>query len=65
VRQPSTIAWQLGFPIVSVLLFVYVFGRAMDTGGGDYKAFAIPGMFAMTMDRLPALAIQKYQRLSR
>jgi ABC-type polysaccharide/polyol phosphate export permease len=49
VRQPSTIAWQLGFPIVSVLLFVYVFGSAMDIGGGDYKDFAIPGMFAMTM----------------
>jgi ABC-2 type transport system permease protein len=49
VRQPSTIAWQLGFPIVSVLLFVYVFGSAMDIGGGDYKSFAIPGMFAMTM----------------
>ncbi len=49
VRMPSTIAWQLGFPIVSVLLFVYVFGSAMDIGGGDYKAFAMPGMFAMTM----------------
>ncbi|MEE1929615.1 ABC transporter permease [Streptomyces sp. TRM 70351] len=50
VRQPSLIAWQLGFPIVSVLLFVYVFGSAMEVGGGtDYKDFAMPGMFAMTM----------------
>jgi ABC-type polysaccharide/polyol phosphate export permease len=49
VRQPSNIAWQLGFPIVSVLLFVYVFGSAMDIGGGDYKAYAMPGMFVMTM----------------
>lgn len=49
VRQPSNIAWQLGFPVVSVLLFVYVFGSAMDIGGGDYKAYAMPGMFAMTM----------------
>jgi ABC-2 type transport system permease protein len=49
-RQPSMIAWQLGFPIVSVLLFVYVFGSAMEIGGGaDYVAFAMPGMFAMTM----------------
>ena len=32
-RQPSLIAWQLGFPIVSVLLFVYVFGSAMEIGG--------------------------------
>lgn len=50
VRQPSNIAWQLGFPVVSVLLFVFVFGSAMDIGGGgDYKAFAMPGMFAMTI----------------
>lgn len=50
VKQPSLIAWQLGFPIVSVLLFVYVFGSAMDIGGGvDYEDFALPGMFAMTM----------------
>ena len=25
VRQPSMFAWQLGFPIVMVLMFVYVF----------------------------------------
>ncbi|REF38074.1 ABC transporter permease [Thermasporomyces composti] len=50
VAQPSLIAWQLGFPIVSVLLFVYVFGSAMDIGGGaDYTAYAMPGMFTMTM----------------
>lgn len=53
VRQPANFAWQLGFPIVMVLLFVYVFGSAMDvTGQGagvDYVAFAMPGMFAMTM----------------
>lgn len=49
VKQPSEIAWQLGFPIVSVLLFVYVFGSAMEVGAGDYKTYAMPGMFAMTM----------------
>lgn len=50
VKQPSEIAWQLGFPIVSVLLFVYVFGSAMEVGdGADYTTFAMPGMFAMTM----------------
>ncbi|WP_412126672.1 ABC transporter permease [Streptomyces xinghaiensis] len=48
-RQPANIAWQLGFPIVSVLLFVYVFGSAMDVGADDYKDYALPGMFAMTM----------------
>lgn len=49
VRQPSIVAWQLGFPIVSVLLFVYVFGSAMDVGTADYKTYALPGMFTMTM----------------
>lgn len=53
VRQPSTFAWQLGFPIVTVLLFVYVFGSAMDVSGqgagAGYVDFAMPGMFAMTM----------------
>jgi ABC-2 type transport system permease protein len=50
VRQPANIAWQLGFPIVSVLLFGYVFGSAMSVpGGGDYREFLMPGMFGMTM----------------
>lgn len=50
VKQPSLIAWQLGFPIVSVLLFVYVFGSAMNVGGGaDYVSYAMPGLFTMTM----------------
>jgi ABC-2 type transport system permease protein len=48
-KEPSVIAWQLGFPIVSVLLFVYVFGSAMDVGAADYKTYAMPGMLAMTM----------------
>ena len=53
IRQPSTFAWQLGMPVIMVLMFVYVFGSAMDvTGGGagvGYVDFAMPGMFAMTM----------------
>ncbi|MFI6699832.1 ABC transporter permease [Streptomyces sp. NPDC050509] len=49
-HQPSAIAWQLGFPIISVLLYGYVFGSAMRVpGGGDYRQFLMPGMFAMTM----------------
>jgi ABC transporter DrrB family efflux protein len=53
IRQPSTFAWQLGFPVVMVLLFVYVFGSAMDVtgqGAGEgYLSYAMPGLFAMTM----------------
>lgn len=52
-RQPSTFAWQIGFPVVMVLMFVYVFGSAMDVtgqGAGEgYVDFAMPGMFAMAM----------------
>ncbi|MGW2224324.1 ABC transporter permease [Streptomyces formicae] len=56
-RQPITIAWQLGFPLISVLLYGFVFGEAMKVpgggdegdGGGDYKQFLMPGMFVMTM----------------
>ena len=53
LRQPSTFIWQIGFPVVMVLMFVYVFGSAMDVtgqGAGEgYIDFAMPGMFAMTM----------------
>ena len=53
LRQPSTFAWQLGMPVLMVLMFVYVFGSAMDVtgqGAGEgYLDFAMPGMFAMTM----------------
>ncbi|MFJ9664360.1 ABC transporter permease [Streptomyces sp. NPDC101219] len=49
-RQPANIAWQLGFPIMSVLLYGYVFGSAMKVpGGGNYTDFLMPGMFVMTM----------------
>lgn len=53
VRQPATFAWQIGSPVVMVLMFVYVFGSAMDvTGEGagvGYIDFAMPGLFVMTM----------------
>lgn len=53
IRQPSTFAWQLGMPVMMVLMFVYVFGSAMDvTGMGagvGYVDYAMPGMFAMTI----------------
>ncbi|WP_293696386.1 ABC transporter permease [uncultured Agrococcus sp.] len=53
VRQPGTFAWQLGMPVIMVLMFVYVFGSAMDVtgmGAGEgYVDYAMPGMFAMTM----------------
>ncbi|WP_327355328.1 ABC transporter permease [Streptomyces sp. NBC_01304] len=52
-RQPVLIVWQLGFPIISVLLYAYVFGGAMKSPGAEkgasYRDFLMPGMFVMTM----------------
>lgn len=49
-REPAQVVWGLAFPIMSVLLFGYVFGGSMMVpGGGDYREFLLPGLFAMTM----------------
>jgi ABC-type multidrug transport system permease subunit len=50
VRSPERVLWELGFTIVSVLLFGYVFGSSIFVpGGGDYREFLMPGIFGMTM----------------
>jgi ABC-2 type transport system permease protein len=50
-RQPGAlIAGTLLFPAMIVLMFGYLLGGAMTVpGGGDYRDFLMPGMFAMTM----------------
>ena len=48
--QPWRIVGELVFPIMFVLLFGYVFGSGIVVpGGGDYREFLMPGLFAMTM----------------
>jgi len=50
VREPQLILWGLIFPIMFVLLFAYVFGSGIIVpGGGSYREFLMPGMFAQTM----------------
>lgn len=50
VREPVRLAWGLGTPIFFVLLFGYVLGSSIVVpGGGDYREFLMPGLFAMTM----------------
>ncbi|GII94553.1 ABC transporter permease [Sinosporangium siamense] len=50
LRSPDEVVGGLAFPIVSVLLFGFVFGSAMTVpGGGDYREFLMPGLFGMTM----------------
>jgi ABC-2 type transport system permease protein len=50
IREPQLIVWGLIFPVTFVLLFAYVFGSAIVVpGGGSYRSFLMPGMFAQTM----------------
>ncbi|MQY09396.1 ABC transporter permease [Actinomadura macrotermitis] len=49
-RKPDQIILGLLFPVLVVLMMGYLFGGQMQVpGGGDYREFIIPGMFAMTM----------------
>ena len=50
VREPQMIVWGLLFPIMFVVLFAYVLGSGIVVpGGGNYREFLMPGMFAQTM----------------
>jgi ABC-type polysaccharide/polyol phosphate export permease len=50
VNQPFQIAVGLLFPVMIVLMFGYLLGGAMSVpGGGNYREFLMPGMFATTM----------------
>jgi ABC-2 type transport system permease protein len=52
IRLPRAPDLLLGFtiqPIMFVLLFVYVFGGAIDTPGYDYVDFLIPGIIAQNI----------------
>jgi ABC transporter DrrB family efflux protein len=49
-RRPGEVAVGLLFPVMVVLMMGYLFGGQMDVpGGGSYRAFIMPGMFALTM----------------
>ncbi|AYY12883.1 ABC transporter permease [Actinobacteria bacterium YIM 96077] len=50
IRSPEELFGSLVFPLITVLLFGYVFGNAIPVpGGGEYREFLMPGLFAMTM----------------
>jgi ABC-2 type transport system permease protein len=50
MHQPGPVIAGLLFLIMMVLMFGYLLGGAMSVpGGGDYREFLLPGMFAMTM----------------
>jgi ABC-2 type transport system permease protein len=49
-RVPEVLVFVLISPIMFVLLFAYVFGGAIDPGGGvSYREFLIGGIFAQTV----------------
>jgi ABC-type polysaccharide/polyol phosphate export permease len=47
--EPARIAWSLAFPVMSILLFGFVFGSAIVVpgGAGDYREYLMPGLFVM------------------
>ncbi|MFC4910051.1 ABC transporter permease [Actinomadura gamaensis] len=48
--EPGQIVAALLFPVVMVVLFGYVFGSAIEVpGGGDYREYLMPGLFAMVV----------------
>ncbi|HET6705507.1 ABC transporter permease [Amycolatopsis sp.] len=49
-RRPARLAGVVAFPLLMVLIFAYLLGGGMSVpGGGSYREFLMPGMFAMTM----------------
>ena len=49
-KRPEEVLVGLLFPVLLLLMFGYLFGGAMTVpGGGDYREFLVPGLFALTM----------------
>jgi ABC-2 type transport system permease protein len=48
-RSPDTILTTAVTPIALLLLFVYVFGGAVQTGGGKYVDYLLPGILLITI----------------
>lgn len=49
VRSPDTIITTAVMPIAFLLLFVYVFGGAVETGEGAYVDYLLPGILLITV----------------
>ena len=49
-RQPAAVLVGALFPVLLLLMFVYLLGGGMVVpGGGDYRDFLVPGMLALAM----------------
>jgi ABC-2 type transport system permease protein len=49
LRSPDTIITTAITPIAMLLLFVYVFGASIDTGGVEYVNYLLPGILLITV----------------
>ncbi len=49
LRSPDTIITTAVTPVALMLLFVYVFGGAIDTGSGSYVDYLLPGILLITI----------------
>ena len=49
LRSPDTIITTAVTPVAMLLLFVYVFGGAIDTGGEEYVDYLLPGILLITI----------------
>ena len=49
LRSPDTIITTAVTPIALMLLFVYVFGGAIDTGSVSYVNYMLPGILLITV----------------
>jgi ABC-2 type transport system permease protein len=49
LRSPDTIITTAITPIAMLLMFVYVFGGAIDTGGAKYVNYLLPGILLITI----------------
>ena len=49
MRSPDTIITTAVMPIAFMLLFVYVFGGAIETGSSSYVNYLLPGILLITI----------------
>ncbi|MET7767212.1 ABC transporter permease [Nocardia sp. NPDC005366] len=47
LRSPDTMIVSIALPVMILLMFVYVFGGAMDVGPGPYIDYVVPGIILL------------------
>ena len=49
LRNPGAVIMTIAMPVLLLLLFVGVFGGALNVGGGEYIDYLVPGILLMTV----------------